>query len=333
MTTLPLKILLQDFIEQHGENSEERLRFTVFLLNFIISFIVLSTNLISILGHAPTTYIIITIGLLLVNISSIALFLTHKMSLVGAFAYYGIGSQLFESMRIIFLTVLPPENVDVLIVVNQIASYSILLYLVMGFVPRAPFIVAAMSIVTILFAGFYHGGVISMAITTLFVILMAITCFLASICHSTIHTIQQENIKFRSQQEGLLRSFQMTEEEFVVFVQLSRNNRNDRKSISRLFRKLGEQSEHNIIEAVKIRMAEKEAEKDGLSKVFPTFTPVELEVCKYVIAGHTLKEVARILNKSEKNVSAVRGRIRKKLGLVPEEDLRENLVMIAHKKK
>jgi DNA-binding NarL/FixJ family response regulator len=84
---------------------------------------------------------------------------------------------------------------------------------------------------------------------------------------------------------------------------------------------------------VKIRMAEKEAEKDGLSKVFPTFTPMELEVCKYVIAGHTLKEVARILNKSEKNVSAVRGRIRKKLGLVPEEDLRENLIKITRKKK
>ena len=55
-------------------------------------------------------------------------------------------------------------------------------------------------------------------------------------------------------------------------------------------------------------------------------TPTELDVCRLVVQGLTLKEISITLGKSVSNVSTVRGNIRKKLGLEQDDDLKKTLL-------
>lgn len=58
----------------------------------------------------------------------------------------------------------------------------------------------------------------------------------------------------------------------------------------------------------------------------PMLTTAELDVCRLVVQGLTLKEISITLGKSVSNVSTVRGNIRKKLGLEQDDDLKKTLL-------
>ena len=49
-------------------------------------------------------------------------------------------------------------------------------------------------------------------------------------------------------------------------------------------------------------------------------------MCRLIIGGKTILEIATILDKTPNNISSVRIHIRKKLGLATSDDLREALL-------
>lgn len=63
-----------------------------------------------------------------------------------------------------------------------------------------------------------------------------------------------------------------------------------------------------------------------ISATLPSLTPTEREVCRLIIGGKTILEIAAILDKTPNNISSVRIHIRKKLGLATSDDLREALL-------
>ena len=67
-------------------------------------------------------------------------------------------------------------------------------------------------------------------------------------------------------------------------------------------------------------------QRKELCERFPMLTPTELDVCRLVEQGLTLKDISVALGKSISNVSTVRGNIRKKLGLAQDDDLRSALL-------
>ena len=67
-------------------------------------------------------------------------------------------------------------------------------------------------------------------------------------------------------------------------------------------------------------------ERKDMRERFPMLTPAELDVCRLVVQGLTLKEISITLGKSVSNASTVRGNIRKKLGLEQDDDLKKTLL-------
>ena len=83
---------------------------------------------------------------------------------------------------------------------------------------------------------------------------------------------------------------------------------------------------HNIINvASQIEQMQTNERKD-MRERFPMLTPAELDVCRLVVQGLTLKEISITLGKSVSNASTVRGNIRKKLGLEQDDDLKKTLL-------
>lgn len=83
---------------------------------------------------------------------------------------------------------------------------------------------------------------------------------------------------------------------------------------------------HNIIKVANQIEHIQVCQRKDMSERFPMLTPAELDVCRLVEQGLTLKDISTALGKSVSNVSTVRGNIRKKLGLAQDDDLRSALL-------
>ena len=67
-----------------------------------------------------------------------------------------------------------------------------------------------------------------------------------------------------------------------------------------------------------------------MKELCPELTKSEIEICKLVLQGKSLKEMCDVLGKTETNVCSQRSHIRKKLNMMPKEDLRSTLEIRMH---
>lgn len=139
--------------------------------------------------------------------------------------------------------------------------------------------------------------------------------------------MQRENADYHSTLNRVLSTFHMTKTELLAYIQLGRGEQSD-KDITDFFDHLDERTEANLIRAVEQRMAHRRMQHADISSVLPMMTPTESEVCRLIIGGKTILEIAAILNKTPNNISSVRIHIRKKLGLATNDDLKEALLAI-----
>lgn len=103
----------------------------------------------------------------------------------------------------------------------------------------------------------------------------------------------------------------MEKEQVRAYVRLAKQ-RHRTVETNNLLEMLGVEAQNNVIHNVKEAVTAKEMEQYHLSEVFPELIPSEIEICRLVILGKTLKEVCKILGKSESNITCQHSNIRKK---------------------
>ena len=219
---------------------------------------------------------------------------------------FGILTQLTDSARIVHMAMAQPPGFNETIVFNQIISLALIIYLVMASLRHIPTIIASISIATIVFAYLYTDGGVNKQI-------------------AMIRNTQRENEDYHDTLDQLLTTFHMTKTELLAYIQLGRGGMTD-KDVTNFFNHLDERTEANLIRAVEQRMAHRRMQHADISATLPSLTPTEREVCRLIIGGKTILEIAAILDKTPNNISSVRIHIRKKLGLATSDDLREALL-------
>lgn len=112
--------------------------------------------------------------------------------------------------------------------------------------------------------------------------------------------------------------------ELLAYVAMSCGS-TTKEEAANIFDGLDERAERNIIRAAKAREMEIMTQTAEIGNVFPMLSPMECEVCRLVIHGKTLNEIASTLGKTANNISSVRIHIRKKLHLDTSQNLRQYL--------
>ena len=314
MKTNVLTARCERFISSHSADREERIRFIVFFTGALQLTIFTLLNIVGAIGIRHHFLQAVAFALLALCISMVVLYLRRTLTLIQAFSVFAISAQLLEMARIGFLALAKPQGYEAMIIYYQIGSYTILLYLTLGFVPKTPFISTALSIATL---------------AILFTLLSLFTCALAHISQRGMQGIQQENKNYQATHNSILKAFNMRQSELIAYLQLCRTKEPGSKNIDLLLNQLDEQSKHNLIHAAMALKKKREAQQLVLSKSFPSLSHTELEVGRLVVEGKTLSEIAVIMGKSTTNISTVRGNIRKKLNLLPNENLEEKLKELA----
>lgn len=287
-------------------------------------------HIIGMIGRCDTILYTISAMSWVATLVILVMYLTQRMRLTVAISSFGILTQLAESARIVYVAMERPDGFEETIVFNQVISLALIIYMVMAAVRHMPTILAIMSIATITSAYLYTDGEINRQIVVIFVIVEIFTCILGEMIRRGIRSMQRENADYHSTLNRVLSTFHMTKTELLAYIQLGRGEQSD-KDITDFFNRLDERTEANLIRAVEQRVAQRKMQHADISAVLPTLTPTEQEVCRLIIGGKTIIEIASILHKNANNVSSVRIHIRKKLGLATGKDLREALLEVMQK--
>lgn len=319
------------FLDRRSHNWQQRMCLITFLM-LSLSVVVLGVpmHFIGMIGRCDTILYTISAMSWAATLVILVMYLTQRMRLTVAISSFGILTQLAESARIVYVAMERPDGFEETIVFNQVISLALIIYMVMAAVRHMPTILAIMSIATITSAYLYTDGEINRQIVVIFVIVEIFTCILGEMIRRGIRSMQRENADYHSTLNRVLSTFHMTKTELLAYIQLGRGEQSD-KDITDFFNRLDERTEANLIRAVEQRVAQRKMQHADISAVLPTLTPTEQEVCRLIIGGKTIIEIASILHKNANNVSSVRIHIRKKLGLATGKDLREALLEVMQK--
>lgn len=319
------------FLDRRSHNWQQRMCLITFLM-LSLSVVVLGVpmHFIGMIGRCDTILYTISAMSWAATLVILVMYLTQRMRLTVAISSFGILTQLAESARIVYVAMERPDGFEETIVFNQVISLALIIYMVMAAVRHMPTILAIMSIATITSAYLYTDGEINRQIVVIFVIVEIFTCILGEMIRRGIRSMQREKADYHSTLNRVLSTFHMTKTELLAYIQLGRGEQSD-KDITDFFNRLDERTEANLIRAVEQRVAQRKMQHADISAVLPTLTPTEQEVCRLIIGGKTIIEIASILHKNANNVSSVRIHIRKKLGLATGKDLREALLEVMQK--
>ena len=150
-------------------------------------------------------------------------------------------------------------------------------------------------------------------------------CFLGERLIRNSKALEQENTVLKQDEAELLDLLRLNKRQVKAYIEFSKKEAPTTEDAERLLELVGERSQRNIINTVADYQTKKQTQMDRIAEALPELSPSEREICRLILQGKKLGEICGLLGKTENNVTAHRGHIRKKLGLSPQENLKEAL--------
>ena len=133
--------------------------------------------------------------------------------------------------------------------------------------------------------------------------------------------------------KGLRLPDRITKEEQSAIDMLINLNESDKEKVYSLLSRLSSTHQEELLNNIKDYYHKQYIETINLLSICPSLTPSEVEICKLILIGKSLKEICFTLHKTPSNITSQRTHIRKKLNLVKQDDLRTSLMVLLNKAK
>lgn len=140
-----------------------------------------------------------------------------------------------------------------------------------------------------------------------------------------VNQINDENISLQQESQRISHNMELTPEQFRALMELAAEETPDTARRQELLEILGTKARRRLFDRVREIMQMQHTQMDVLARVLPELTESERSICRLILRGKRMTEIGQLLNKSKGNVSCQRSHIRAKLGLQPDDDLRDAL--------
>lgn len=209
--------------------------------------------------------------------------------------------------------------------VNITICYMLVLISSISMLPRTTQICTCIYIFVVAFCRYLTHNPMYGQLLVMFGSISVATTIFGYVANRLPHEQQKELHDYASTIEQVLYVFNMRKTELVALLKLAKA-KDATQYDKELMEQLDNKTLHNIIKVANSIEHMYANQRKEMRERFPMLTPTELDICRLVEQGLTLKEIANTLSKSVSNVSTVRGNIRKKLGLTQDDDLRTFLL-------
>lgn len=312
------------FISKRATTQIEMMRLVTFLVGTLMA--VVGAFLHPFIGIRDSLYGSLTIGMSCSALLWLVVYLSGKLPLAKCATASVICSQLIISASIVILAITAHKGCEVAIINNEIISFSVLLVSCLCMLKKGTISVSLIFIVGISTAYLVNPSAVVPRVMNLFVFKELFLLLYTLVALRMAKKAKTKYFKYKEQQTAiLLDMFNMSHVEMMALMQLSRDKSQYSDVNKDIVKKLTEQTQNNIIKLGQYLSADKRDKCIDIGHIFPDLSHTEQDVCRLVLKGYTLKEIATAMNKSTSNISTVRGNIRKKLGLEKEDDLKSFL--------
>ena len=230
-----------------------------------------------------------------------------------------------QSVRLLVLASIG-LHAPMLTTVNITVCYMIVLLCSISLLSRTSFVCTCINFTTIfLCRDLTHNPMYGQLLIIYGFMSVATTVF-GFVAGTLLREQQMELDDYAHTIDQVLHVFNMNKTELMALLKLAKAKDADTVYDKELMEQLDHKTLRNIIKVANQIEHLQACHRKDMHERFPMLTPAELDVCRLVEQGLTLKEVANALDKSVSNVSTVRGNIRKKLGLAQDDDLRRALL-------
>lgn len=326
-----LKARVHSFLAKHCSDRKDEMQLMVYLTYQVLVILGMPMHFaFGFIGQEDFCLKAISIGIWLTAVVVFILFLSKRLRLPKAFFWLAVPFQFFECVRIVYLAAMTSPAWLIahqkLVVINELLSYCNLVGVCVALVPLAPTLILGMYLVSIGVAYVICPSVMVNQFVLLTSYYMVGIWVYFLITRRLVSSTARDMKGYKQFQDSVLDMFHMGKAELVSIIQLCRGAGRRDEMYGKMLANLSEQTCYNLIAIGAYLQNERRDQATDLAAEFPQLTPSELEVVRLILKDMTLKEIAVATGKSLSNVGTVRGNIRKKLGLSPEDNLRDWLL-------
>ena len=232
---------------------------------------------------------------------------------------------IIQSVRLLILAFMGLHD-PMLTTVNITTCYILVLVASVSILPRTSLVCACINILAIGLCLYLTQNKMYGQLLIIFGFTSVASTVFGFVANKLLHEQQMELNDYTNTINQVLHVFNMNKTELMALLKLAKAKNADTVYDKELMEQLDHKTLRNIIKVANQIEHLQACHRKDIRERFPMLTPAELDVCRLVEQGLTLKEVANALDKSVSNVSTVRGNIRKKLGLAQDDDLRRALL-------
>ena len=214
--------------------------------------------------------------------------------------------------------------------VNITVCYILVLIASISMLPRISLVCTCINIISMFLCHYLTDNSMYSQLLVIFGFTSVATTVLGFVANKLLHEQQMELDDYANTIDQVLHVFNMRKNELLALLKLAKAQNTTAVYDKELMAQLDNNTMQNIIKVASQIEHMQACQRKEMCERFPMLTPTELDVCRLVEQGLTLKDISTALGKSVSNVSTVRGNIRKKLGLAQDDDLRSALLDNKH---
>lgn len=236
-----------------------------------------------------------------------------------------VSLMIIQSGRLLVLASMGQHD-PMLTTINITVCYILVLIANISILPRISLVCTCINIISMFLCHYITDNSMYSQLLVIFGFTSVATTVFGFVANKLLREQQMELDDYANTIDQVLNVFNMRKNELLALLKLAKAQDTTAVYDKELMAQLDNNTLHNIIKVANQIEHIQVCQRKDMSERFPMLTPAELDVCRLVEQGLTLKDISTALGKSVSNVSTVRGNIRKKLGLAQDDDLRSALL-------
>jgi DNA-binding CsgD family transcriptional regulator len=323
----PLDILFRDKVSGHQSIVEKQRRaafiyacMALFIADVALWFLGMSIYGVALYEVIHPAHFVLTLTLLV-------LYLRGAMTVFTGITVLCVANQLSVVFELL-LALLgddTPFQIGLIMGYMAMAGFNMTLVLLV-YIRVLPFVLGALALAAYGFCCWVIRDGTLFGMLPVFVACFTVVSLLGQRLSSNVHQLEKEKELLKEDEQQILSLFGMSKKKLNAYIMMSKRRGMPLDEIAMMLDIIGLEAREVIRENVSYYYRQREIDYANLRVRLPMMTPSEIEICNLILEEKKLKDILRILGKTEGNVTSQRANIRRKLGLSPSESLRDALV-------
>jgi DNA-binding CsgD family transcriptional regulator/glucan phosphoethanolaminetransferase (alkaline phosphatase superfamily) len=254
------------------------------------------------------------------------LYMWGKLRVVSAVAILCIANQLAVFFELWLCVVTEPPHINLIMGYMVLTTLNMTLVL-MTYIKVLPCVLAALAMVGYGACCWVSREPVLIDMLPIFLACFLVVALLGKHLVYSIKRLESEKSELKENEQKILNMFELDKTQLNAYISLAKEKGLSSEQTGSLLNMIGKQAQENIRANVSYYYRQREIDYSNLKNRLPELTPSEIEICDLILKEKKLKDIIRILGKSEGNITSQRTNIRRKLGLSTSENLRETLAL------